>query len=165
MTLDRYCIPELLLPLTLAFRVRSKSPTSPPFQIKKVLPGVFLSAVVSPTMTPFSTLQKSGLPSHPERSLPLNNFSADRALIVIVKIRVVIIKIFFGHKFIYLRNYFITKNVERKGVFDRLLPLLKWHHQSNYEYYFVLLPMNRRDIILNISKFYLSQKKANRYFT
>jgi hypothetical protein len=72
-------MPELLFPITLAFKLNSKSPMLPPSQIKKVLPEVFFWLVVSPTMTPFSTFQKSGLPLQPERSLPLNRSLASSA--------------------------------------------------------------------------------------
>ena len=48
----------------------SKSPAVP-FQIRNVLVGILPS--VCPTMAPSLTLQNFGLPSQPERSLPLKS--------------------------------------------------------------------------------------------
>src|SRR5437660_7284390 len=48
----------------------SKSSTSPPRQMQKVLPDVGFSLVVWPVIAPSSTLQNLGLPSQPSRLLP-----------------------------------------------------------------------------------------------
>ena len=63
-------MPELLVALQRKESRRSKSPTSPPFQIRKVLPAATFSGVVSPWITPSPTLQRRGSPSQPSRSLP-----------------------------------------------------------------------------------------------
>src|ERR1043165_3450200 len=65
-------MPELP-PTILKRAFNSKSSSSPPFQMQKVLPPVGFSAVVWPTMAPSSMRQNCGSPDQPVRSLPLNN--------------------------------------------------------------------------------------------
>src|ERR1051325_406637 len=63
-------MPELP-PTILNFSRSSKSSTFPSRQIRKVLCFNSFASVVCPVIAPSSTLQYLGLPSQPERSLPL----------------------------------------------------------------------------------------------
>jgi len=77
-SLLRYCTP--LFPATMRYlKVISKSPTTPPRQIRKVLcfsvdlPGFAGSAGVVPVSRPSFTDHSSMLPSQPVRSVPLKS--------------------------------------------------------------------------------------------
>src|SRR5215213_10033189 len=65
-------MPELL-PWMRHMARSSKSPRSPPCQMRKVLCLRGLAAVLSPVMTPSRTDQNLGSPRQPVRSLPLNS--------------------------------------------------------------------------------------------
>src|SRR5581483_10114792 len=73
MCLLRYWMPELPL-LRRNVKRSSKSPRVPPFHIRKVLPLVGFSLVVSPRTTPSLNDQRFVLPSQPSRSLVNSGF-------------------------------------------------------------------------------------------
>src|SRR3954471_14306301 len=54
----------LFVPLSLNSSFSSKSLTVPPLHIRKLLTLTTFSGVVSPTISPFSTRQRLGSPSH-----------------------------------------------------------------------------------------------------
>src|SRR5690606_4478415 len=64
--------PEFPASVILNSPLSSKSPSSPPCQIRKVLFFNGFSGVTSPTIVPPSTRQYSGSPSQPSRFCPLN---------------------------------------------------------------------------------------------
>src|SRR5215213_5707067 len=67
-------MPELPLSMR-KLRRSSKSFTSPPRQMRKVLPGAGVTLVVSPRTTPSLNDQSCGWPSQPVRSFPLNSLT------------------------------------------------------------------------------------------
>ena len=68
----RYWMP-LLVPFIRNSTFSSKSLTVPPRQIRKLFWVTTFSAVVSPTISPFSTRQKRVSPSHPVERLAVED--------------------------------------------------------------------------------------------